>query len=247
MFYANLWSLLVKKHKLVNFIGAYLKLPVIFYLILPLVGCLIFFSYSFQKVSAQDRHSTSSRRGNYSYDRSDHHGDREGNWNMNSRSRAAGRGHSRSQAEKPNSRSDRFVANESRTDRPWASHRHDSAPSHQSQNGPVRSNAVQTGPANVTYGMYPLPSMNPMNPSGVSSSGPNIPPLVMLYPYDHNTGYGSHAEQLEFGSLGPVGFSGANEVSQLNESGRSSGPFEIHGITAQRSSPDQPSSPHIQR
>ncbi|XP_062154987.1 uncharacterized protein LOC133863032 isoform X5 [Alnus glutinosa] len=192
------------------------------------------------KVSAQDRHSTSARRGNYSYDRSDHHGDREGNWNTNSRSRAAGR----RQAEKPNSRSDRLAASENRTDRPWSSHRNDSIPSQQSQNGPVRSNPMQSGPANVTYGMYPLPAMNP---SGVSSNGPTIPPVVMVYPYDHNTGYAPHAEQLEFGSLGPVGFSGVNEVSQLNEGSRSSGAFENHGVSAQRSSPDQPSSPHIQR
>ncbi|KAG7990572.1 hypothetical protein I3843_02G031700 [Carya illinoinensis] len=196
------------------------------------------------KVSNQDRHSTSSRRGNYSYDRSDHHGDRERNWNIYSRSRAAGRSHGRSQAEKPNSRSDRLVASESRTDRPWGPHRHDSFPSHRSQNGSVCSNSMQTGPANVTYGMYPVPAMNS---SGVSSNGPTFPPLVMLYPYDHSSGYGSHGEQLEFGSLGPLGFSAVNEVSQLNEGSQCSGGFEIHGDSAQRSSSDVPSSPHIQR
>ncbi|KAF5451726.1 hypothetical protein F2P56_026808 [Juglans regia] len=194
-------------------------------------------------VSNQDRQSTSSRRGNYSYDRSDHHGDRERNWNIYSRSRVAGRSHGRSQAEKPNSRSDRLVASESRTDRPWGPHRHDSFPSHHSQNGSVRSNSMQTGPANVTYGMYPVPAMNS---SGVSSNGPTIPPLVMLYPYDHSSGYGSHAEQLEFGSLGPLGFSALNEVSQLKGS-QCSGGFEVHGDSAQRSSSNVPSSPHIQR
>ncbi|XP_075644579.1 uncharacterized protein LOC142615702 isoform X3 [Castanea sativa] len=197
------------------------------------------------KLSARDRQSTGARRGNYNYDRSDHHGDREGNWNINSKSRAAGRSHSRTQAEKPNSRSDRLAASESRTDRPWGSHRRDSFPSHQSQNGPVRSNSAQSSPSNVTYGMYPLPTMNP---SGVASNGPTIPPpLVMLCPYDQNAGYGSHAEQLEFGSLGPVGLSGVNEVSQLNDGSRLSGAFEIHGVSAQRSSPDQPSSPHLGR
>lgn len=190
------------------------------------------------KVSSQDRHSTSARRSNYNYERSDHHGDREGNWNTSSRSRANARRH----VEKPNSRSERLVAGESRTDKPWGSHRHDSIPSQQSQNGPVRSNPMQSGPANMTYGMYPLPAMNP---SGVSSNGPSIPPLVMLYSYDHNTSYGAHTEQLEFGSLGPVGFSGVNDVSQLNEGSRSSGAFEIHSV--QQSSPDQPSSPHIPR
>lgn len=198
------------------------------------------------KLSPRDRHTTSARRGNYNYDRNDHHSDREGNWNNNSKSRAAGRSHShsRSQAEKPNSRSDRLAASESRTDRPWSSHRHDSFPSHQSQNGPVHSNSTQSSPANVTYMPYPLPAMNP---SGVSSNGATMPPLVMVYPYDHNAGYGSHAEQLEFGSLGPVGFSGVNEVSQLNDGSRSSGAFEIHGVPGQQSSPDQPSSPHLRR
>ena len=210
-----------------------------------LCGYLNLLFYVLQKLSARDRQSTGARRGNYNYDRSDHHGDREGNWNINSKSRAAGRSHSRTQAEKPNSRSDRLVASESRNDRPWGSHRRDSFPSHQSQNGPVRSNSAQSSPSNVTYGMYPLPTMNP---SGVASNGPNIPPLVMLYPYDHNAGgYGSHAEQLEFGSLGPVGLSGVNEVSQLNDGSQLSGAFEIHGVSAQRSSPDQPSSPHLRR
>ena len=72
----------------------------------------------------------------------------------------------------------------------------------------------------------------------------------MLYPYDHNAGYGSPAEQLEFGTLGPMGFSGVNELSQPIEGSRSSGAFEeqrFHGGSAQRSSPDQPSSPHVSR
>ena len=62
-------------------------------------------------------------------------------------------------------------------------------------------------------------------------------------------GYGTPAEQLEFGSLGPMGFSGLNEVSQLNDGSRISGAFEerFHGGTVQQSSPDQPSSPHVQR
>ncbi|MCI08803.1 nucleotidyltransferase, partial [Trifolium medium] len=61
----------------------------------------------------------------------------------------------------------------------------------------------------------------------------------------------SPAEQLEFGSLGPMGFSGANELPQPNEGSRSgNGALEeqrFHGGPAQRSSPDQPSSPHVSR
>ncbi|KAJ9171501.1 hypothetical protein P3X46_014860 [Hevea brasiliensis] len=198
------------------------------------------------KVSGRDRHSTNNRKGNYSYDRSDHHGEREGNWNVNSKPRASGRSHSRSQAEKSSSRLDRLTANESRTDRTWGSHRHDTFPSYQSQNGPIRSNSSQSSSANLAYGMYPLQSMNP----GVSTNGPTFPPVVMLYPYDHSAGFGSPAEQLEFGSLGPVGYSAVNEVPHLNEGSRTSRGFEeqrFHGSSAQRSSPDQPSSPHLQR
>ncbi|XP_057496236.1 uncharacterized protein LOC130781173 isoform X2 [Actinidia eriantha] len=196
------------------------------------------------KVSVRERHSSGSRRGNYNYDRSDNHGDREGHWHTNSKSRAAGRGHSRNPTEKLNSRLDRLAFNESRTDRSW---RHDSAPPYQSQNGPLRSNSSQSGPPTVAYGMYPLPAMNP---SGVSSNGPTAPSVVMLYPFDHNASYGSHAEQLEFGSLGPVDFSNVNEQPQTSEGSRSRGAFEeqrFHGGSMHRSSPDQPSSPHFQR
>ncbi|XP_052306455.1 uncharacterized protein LOC7457392 isoform X3 [Populus trichocarpa] len=186
------------------------------------------------KVAVRDRHATNMRKGNHNYNRSDHHGDREVSWNNNSRARAAGRGNNRSHAEKSNTRPDR-LAGESQAERTWGSHRHDMFPSCQSQNGS----------SNVAYGMYPLPSLNP----GVSSNGSTIPSVVMLYPYDHNTGYGS-AEHLELGFVGPVGFSGANETLHLNEVSRSSGGFEdqrFHSSSAHQPSPDQPSSPHVQR
>lgn len=208
---------------------------------------LKFYFALLQKVSVRERHSVSTRRGNYSYDRSDHHGDREGNWNLSSKTRAAGRSHNRSQADKPTSRSDRLAAAESRTDRPWGSHRNASFPSYQSQNGPVCLNSSLSGSANVGHGRHPVATLNP---SGVSSNGPNIPFFVMLYPYDHTTGYGSPAEQLEFGSSGQVGVSGMNETSQLGEGGQSGGVFveqRFHGGSGQPSSPDQPSSPHLQR
>ncbi|CAL0318058.1 unnamed protein product [Lupinus luteus] len=197
------------------------------------------------KVSVRDRHSTNTRRGNYNYDRSDHHGDREGNWNMNSKFRATGRGHNRNHTEKPSSKPERLETGENRVERPWGSHRHDSASSH--QNGPVRSNSSQNNPAHVAYGMYPIPGMNP---TGVSSNGPTMPSVVMFYPYDHNVGYSTPAEQLEFGSLGAMGFSGVNELSQPHEGSRSGGVFEeqrLHGGSAHLSSPDQPSSPNVSR
>lgn len=203
----------------------------------------------FQKVSGRDRHSTNTRRGSYNHDRVDHHGDREGIWNVNSKSRVSGRMHNRQQAEKSNSRPDRLAGTESRADRPLSSHMNDTFPSYQAQNGPVRSNSTRTGSSNLAYGMYPLPAMNP---SGMSSNGPTMPPVFMFYPYDHNAAYGSPSEQLEFGSLGPVspvGFSGVNDVSQLSEGSRSGGTFEeqrFPGSSPRHSSPDQ-LSPHVQR
>ncbi|KAJ6879582.1 hypothetical protein NC652_033010 [Populus alba x Populus x berolinensis] len=118
------------------------------------------------------------RKGNNNYNRSDHHGDREANWNNNSRARSAGS--AATVAAKLRSQI------QGQTD--W----------HQSQNGSIRTNSTQSGSANAAYGMYPLPSLNP---DGLSSNGPTISSVVMLYPYDHNTGYGS-AEHLGFGSPG---------------------------------------------
>ncbi|XP_022732942.1 uncharacterized protein LOC111287037 isoform X2 [Durio zibethinus] len=201
------------------------------------------------KVSMRERHYANSRRGKYNSDRNDHHGNREGNWNANPKSRAAGRSHSRNQNEKSRFTFDQVtaVAGQSRAERPWGSRRHNSFTSYQSHNGPISSNSSESSSACMPYGMYPLPAMNP---SGVSSNGPTIPSVVMLYPYDHNSGYSSPSEQLEFGSLGPVGFSGMNEVSQLSDGSSSAGVFDeqrFHGTSTQQSSPDPPSSPHLRR
>lgn len=196
------------------------------------------------KVSARDKHTSGTRRGNYNYEKNDSHSDREGNCNVNSKSRA-GRGYNRNQNEKSNSRSDRLSSSsEGRTDRSWGSYRNESFTSYQSQNGPLHTTTSQSGPPNVAYGMYPFPAMNP---SGVSSNGPTVPPVVMLYPFEHNSSFGSHGEQLEFGSLGPIAFSGMTEQSHPSDGNRARGAFEeyrFHGAADQRSPSDQPSSPN---
>ncbi|KMT20330.1 hypothetical protein BVRB_1g003300 [Beta vulgaris subsp. vulgaris] len=191
------------------------------------------------KASVRDRHSSGTRRNSYNYDRNDH-GDREGNWNA-AKARAAGRGHNRSQAEKL--RIDRQATNESRADRAWSTYRHDQISSYQTQNGPSRPSSSQSSLVNVAYGMYPMPGMNS---GGVTSNGP----VVMLYPYDHNSGYVSPGEQLEFGSLGPMSVVGTNDASQPVEGTRLRRAYEdqrFHGSSAQQSSPDQQSSPRFQR
>ncbi|XP_042505663.1 uncharacterized protein LOC122082266 [Macadamia integrifolia] len=201
------------------------------------------------KISFRDRQASTTRnhRGSYNYDRNDHHGDREGNWNINSKQRATGRSHGRQQTEKPSSKPDRLAATDSRADRPWDSYRHDPYPSYQSQNGPFdSSSSLHSGSNNVAYGMYPLPSLNS---NGITPTGPAVPSVVMLYSYDHNRGFGSPAEQLEFGSLGPVHFSGVNDVSHLGDGGPARSVYEqqrFQGGSA-RSSPDQPSSPRLHR
>ncbi|MBA0753357.1 hypothetical protein Gogos_022293 [Gossypium gossypioides] len=81
------------------------------------------------------------------------------------------------------------------------------------------------------------PCGSPMNLNGVSSNGPPIPSVVMLYPYDHNSACGSPAEPLDNGSLGTMGFLGMNEVSQLSNGRSSGGVFDkqiFHGTSAQR-------------
>nr|XP_043619214.1 uncharacterized protein LOC122591082 isoform X2 [Erigeron canadensis] len=159
------------------------------------------------------------RRGNYNYDRSDNHGEREGNWNVNSKSRGSGRNHSRNQIDKSTTRLG------SSGSRSLNSQRYDSISS-------------QNGPGNVTYGMYPLPA------SGVPPIGSNGTAVVMVYPFEQNGGFASQNEQFEFGSFGSAGFPGKNEQSPRSEGGRE---HRIHGASVQRSSPDQPSSPHHQR
>ncbi|KAJ9563391.1 hypothetical protein OSB04_008551 [Centaurea solstitialis] len=197
------------------------------------------------KVAVRDRHSSSSRRGNYNHDRSDNHLDREGNWNANAKPRGSGRNHNRNQTDKSSARLDRLAANESRAERSMSSYRQDSFPTYQSQNGSLHP--TTSGQPNVAYGMYPLPASNP---GGPSSNGSTVPNMMMVYPYEHNTGYASHTEPLEFGSLGPVGVSGINEQPQISEGSRPRDMLEEHrlyGTSVQRASPDRPSSPRHQR
>ncbi|CAI9279065.1 unnamed protein product [Lactuca saligna] len=151
------------------------------------------------KVSVRERHSSGSRRGNYNHDRSENHN--EGNWNGNSKSRGSNRNHSRNQMDKSNSfRAERSVN---------SSYRHDTFATYQTQNGPLH------GSSSHGIGMYQNPS---------SANGSSVPSMVMVYPYEHNNmGYGSHSEQLEFGSieghLRKIGYMGLlynNDLHQIS-------------------------------
>ncbi|XP_051132944.1 uncharacterized protein LOC127252696 isoform X2 [Andrographis paniculata] len=195
-------------------------------------------------VSGRERHSTGTRKGSYNHDRNGMYGDREGNWNANSKSRAAGRNHNRSHNDRSSMRVNRSTSSDSQPDNSWVSFRHESFP-YQTQNGLLNSNSNMDGTQNMAYGMFPLA---PTNPLGVSN-GPSVPPVVVWYPFDHNAAYGFNGEQLEFGSLGPVDLPGVDENSHLNE-GTASRTLQDHGRngnTRHQSSPDQPPSPYHKR
>ena len=66
----------------------------------------------------------------------------------------------------------------------------------------------------VAYDVYPIPTVNPPE---VSSKGSNVPSVVMVFSYEHDTNHGSQAEQPEFGSIGTAGFSGMNKLKNLKK------------------------------
>ncbi|KAJ0572631.1 putative polynucleotide adenylyltransferase [Helianthus annuus] len=175
------------------------------------------------KVAARDR----PRRGNFNYDRTDSHGDRDGN----SKPRGSGRNHNHNQTDKSTARLDRLGSSGSRTTN---SHRNESFSTYQTQNGPLHPGSSQSGPANVAYGMYPLPGVPPNGSDG---------PVVMMYPFEQNPGFASQNEPVDVGSTGPAGFSGVNDQSPRGDGSRYRGVVEEHRLY----SPDQPSSPHHQR
>lgn len=202
-----------------------------------------------QKVSPRERQN---RRGNYSYDRTDHHNERDGNWNIGVKSRASGRAHGRNQQpEKPIPQIEHPMANEAQSSRQWSSSygQGSSFQYHHQNNVMQQMNFIEGGGGggsnNLAYGMYPV--MNPSSSiSSSSSNGPPVPPSFMFYPYDRSShGYGlSSEQQLEMnpGDV-PVGGMGGGEVlQQIQGQGTQLIVEELH-----RSSPDQPSSPQQRR
>ncbi|XP_008794020.2 uncharacterized protein LOC103710172 [Phoenix dactylifera] len=200
-----------------------------------------------QSMSFRDRQSSSrNHRGNYGYDRSDH-GDREGSW-INSKTRAAGRSHMRSQAERPPSWPDQLAASEHHADRQWESQRHEPAASYLVPNNSFVSTKSSHGSTNMAYAFHRPPVAGS---DGVSPANPTIPPVFMVYSPDHGVGYDSSTEPLEFGSLGSMHLSGTNEAPRPNDGNPASGLYEQrHGTYfggSPRSSPEQPSSPQLHR
>ncbi|KAL9334693.1 hypothetical protein Peur_071874 [Populus x canadensis] len=191
------------------------------------------------KLSFRDRQSSNTRNhgGNYNYDRKDHHDEREGNWNNNPRPRSGARGQSQNQGEKSSFRMDRSTANNRRSDRSWNS-KQDPLPRYHPRNSFRFSNSTDRGSTNAAYGMYPPVPV--VTTSGVSAS------VVMLYPYDQNTGYNSPDQHLEF--VGPARFTADKASPHLREdSSRDINEQQDIRRDSDLSSPDQPSSPRVHR
>ncbi|GAB4858421.1 hypothetical protein Ancab_009894 [Ancistrocladus abbreviatus] len=192
-----------------------------------------------------DRESSSPRlrRGNYSYDRREHHGGREANWSVNSKPRFASRGQVRYQSDKPGARMYRSVSRGYQTERHWDKFRQNSNDYHLSNGPSTSSKFTQYVPDNVDYAMYPMPCVNS---NEVSTSRDAVQSVFMLYPYDQTMHCVSSAEQLKFGSVRTLHPSGIDEVPEPNEYlDGAQEPSNCRGNSA-KSSPDQPSSPSFQ-
>lgn len=200
------------------------------------------------KANFRDRQFSNprSQRGSYNYDRNEQ-SDRERSW-ISTKARASGRSHGRNQTEKPSSRLDRSVGAENRPYRVWDSYRRDPVTLHEVQNSSFGSSNLSHSSANMSNDMYPLPAVGS---NGVSPTGHAMPSVVMLYPYDQGAGYGSPAEQLEFGSVGPMHLSSMSETSRPNDRNPLRETYQqMHGMyprDSPRTPPDQPSSPRVQR
>ncbi|WOL01704.1 hypothetical protein Cni_G10421 [Canna indica] len=188
------------------------------------------------KASFRDRQSSSrNHRGNRNYDRSD----------LGDRPRPFDRSHGCNQAERAGFRSDRMSAAKYQEKR-WESSKHEP---HASYRGVDRTFAPTNSSHNLenAFGLY---SQTAFSSNGGIPPDPPIPPVVLVYPYDQGVADGSSAEPLEFGSLRAVHLpsgNGARRVSdgiaEVDLSDQRHSSYSRGGSS--RSSPDQPSSPHL--
>eukprot|EP00252_Welwitschia_mirabilis_P024356 TRINITY_DN7197_c0_g1_i1.p1 TRINITY_DN7197_c0_g1~~TRINITY_DN7197_c0_g1_i1.p1 ORF type:complete len:1272 (+),score=266.88 TRINITY_DN7197_c0_g1_i1:209-3817(+) len=184
-----------------------------------------------RQVPYRDRQLIGSRgnRSNFSPHHNEH-GYRDAGGLMFSRSKGSGRGQSRNdhryQPERSNSRIDRVSEGKGKQG-VWESYRNDNSrrASHQAQHRSLTSRNASANVGNIrphvssgmAYGLNPLQSMNSFgNIASVPANGPSVPPVVMVYPYEHNLNLTT--EPLEFGSFGPVQLPGAQE-GRLNDNG----------------------------
>ncbi|CAO2838667.1 unnamed protein product [Amaranthus hypochondriacus] len=163
----------------------------------------------------RDQQSSTSRQyqGDYKHDRNEHHWERDANWNFSSKQRFSGRAQPRYRIDKPNSKVDRSVASGSQTER-----RHDNfrRKSYQFYRFP-KDPSTPKPTWNVHYDAhYPVNETHSKYHNAVSQSGNALPPLVMIYPYPQTVAYGTRIEPVQFGSVGPQHFVGADEIQEFS-------------------------------
>ncbi|KAI4307136.1 hypothetical protein L6164_030355 [Bauhinia variegata] len=187
----------------------------------------------------KNRHyrNTRNHRESYSYDWRDYNGEREGNWNSNSK-RSGNRSQFRYQVERQGTRMEKTNPSYRRPDKSWNSYKNGSFSPYNSHNSSFNSSISNKHvTANVRHGMQSLP-VAPLNEISPSESA--VPPAVMLYPYNQNVSCDSN-EGLDFGSLGPVHRTGTNKASHEGESSHA------EEGDSEQSSPDDDSSPNFRR
>ncbi|CAL9065110.1 uncharacterized protein LOC103973606 isoform X1 [Musa acuminata AAA Group] len=193
------------------------------------------------KFSHRERQSSSRHhRGNHSRDRHDHR-DREGSWISSKHSLRNG-------AERPRAQPDQHATTKNHVDTQWDSYRHVPASYYMVQNSSFGSSNSSHGRGTVV-GTY---TQSALGSDAGGPTRPEIPPFLMVYPYDEGVSDVSSVEPLEFGSLGPVHHPENHVAHHPSDGVPASGTYEQrHGGTYRvgswQSSPDQPSSPQLKR
>ncbi|XP_034573053.1 uncharacterized protein [Setaria viridis] len=198
------------------------------------------------KVPFKDRQSSSRNyRGSYNSEQVDHN-DKEGNW-ANSKQRNMGCSYGRGQSEKSGGRHDRQISDENQSERHWQPYRSDSYRREAGGSSSVQSQSFENttsthDPVNKAYG---VPSQSSTVASGTRASTEP----VMVYSYDQSVDYGAPSKPIEFGSFGAIPLD-SSEIQQAHEVHTNGFYKQRHALykgTSSRSSPDQPSMPHLRR
>ncbi|KAL2921933.1 Poly(A) RNA polymerase cid14 [Bienertia sinuspersici] len=143
------------------------------------------------------------------HDRNEYSGEREANWNFNWKPRFASRVHPRHRNDKRNSKIDRSVASSSQTYRPCDTFRKNSCQLYNFPKDPCTPKSTWNEHYDADHSIY---QTRPEYHDEVFQSGDALCPFVMMYPYPQNIPYGPFIESLQFGSVGPEFFIGADKV-----------------------------------
>ncbi|KAK9665295.1 hypothetical protein RND81_14G103300 [Saponaria officinalis] len=155
-------------------------------------------------------------RGDYGHDRNENHGDRESNWNVNSKPRFGSRGQQRNYYEKQNTKNDGSATTSiSQTDITWDTFQENSNPLCSLSKCLSPSNSTHYASDAVDYSVYQVHSVHNNEVSSADEAHHHRHHLVMMYPYSHPPDYGSWTENLQFGSVRPEHFAGT-KIQEFN-------------------------------